>query len=70
MTLRTQLINDIRTFDTEMLSFTRNFIDKLKQKSLRKKNQLKKYAGILSDKDADEINNTINEEFNSIEGEW
>ncbi len=70
MTLRTQLINDLKTFDSEMLSHAQDFIEQLKKKTFRKKNPLLKYAGKLSDRDAKEIQTVIQQEFNSIEGEW
>lgn len=71
MNIRTNIINDIQSFNPEMLSQAFHFFETLKNKN-ESFNQFnwKKYIGCINDDEAENMRKIINEEFNKIEGEW
>lgn len=70
MNMRSQLINDIKMLNPEMLTQAHYYMELLKTNNNPQVNTWKQFVGCISAKEADEQKNLINKEFENIEGEW
>ena len=70
LSIRHQLINDIRFLSPELLSQAYHYLELLKATEKIKKSTWKSYIGCISDKEAIYQKELIDKEFETIEGEW
>ncbi len=70
LSIRHQMINDIRFLSPELLSQAYHYLELLKTSENNKKSTWKSYVGCISDKKAMIQKELINNEFENIEGEW
>ena len=70
LSIRHQMINDIRFLSPELLSQAYHYLELLKATENNKKSTWKSYVGCISDKEALTQKELINHEFENIEGEW
>lgn len=70
LSIRHQLIHDIRFLSPELLSQAYYYLELLKSTDNNNKSSWKSYIGCISDKEAKSQKELINKEFENIEGEW
>ena len=70
LSIRHQLIHDIRFLSPELLSQAFQYFETLKASENNKKSTWKSFAGCISDKEALAQKELIEKEFENIEGEW
>jgi hypothetical protein len=70
LSIRHQIIHDIRFLSPELLSQAYQFIELLKATKYDKKSTWKSYIGCISDQEATIQKELIDKEFENIEGEW
>ena len=71
MTVKAQLIAEIEDIDNPIALVQIFEIMQLIKQNITKNNTLlSKFAGCLSDEDAQDMRSIVNNEFNAIEGEW
>lgn len=70
LSIRHQLIHDIRLLSPELLSQTYHYLELLKSTEQNKKSSWKSYVGSISDEEALSQKELIEKEFENIEGEW
>jgi hypothetical protein len=71
MTVKEQLIAEIEDIDNPITLVQLFEIMQLIKQNITKNNTLlSRFAGCLSDEDAQEMRNIVSNEFNTIEGEW
>jgi hypothetical protein len=74
MFLKQHIIKDIENIEnTQLLNQVYEYLQIVKQseKQLQPNiNNVLKFAGLLTDAQAKKISDTVNKEFNQIEGEW
>ena len=70
LSIRKQLINDIKSLNPELLPQVYHYLELLKAKGINQKISLKPYIGCLSDEEAAAQIELIDKEFENIEGEW
>jgi hypothetical protein len=70
LSIRQQLIHEIKFLNPELLSKAYHYIESLKATANNRKSDWKAYAGCISDNEAIEQKELINKEFENIEGEW
>ena len=70
LSIRHQMINDIRFLSPELLSQAYHYLEVLKATENNKKGTWKSYVGCISNKEATIQKELINSEFENIEGEW
>lgn len=69
---RKEIIETInRIDDEEVLAKIQNYLHRFEGKKVKSnKNELMKFAGILTEEEGESMKKIINEEFSKIEGEW
>ena len=72
MTIRQEIIKDIKHLTPELLSNAYNYLENLKQIGIISSSNIKwqHYIGCINNEEAKMLKDTINAEFNKIEGEW
>ena len=73
MSLKDYILKDLNTInDPQLLHQCFEYIQIIKkaEKKTANKNKVLQFAGLLTDKQASSIANSINNNFNTIEGEW
>lgn len=74
MTIKEQILTDLKNIgDPKVLYQILSFIKTLSKYSLSSKgnqNDILKFAGILSDQEAEQMIKDIDEEFSHLEGDW
>lgn len=70
LSIRHQLIHDIRFLSPELLSQAYHYLEVLKATENNKKGSWKSYVGCISDNEAISQKELIDKEFENIEGEW
>jgi len=70
LSIRHQLIQDIKILSPELLSQAYHYLELLKATENNRKNTWKSYIGCISDKEAIAQKKLIDNEFENIEGEW
>jgi len=70
LTIRHQLIQDIKILSPELLSQAYHYLELLKASENYTKSSWKSYIGCISDKEAITQKELIDKEFENIEGEW
>jgi hypothetical protein len=70
LSIRHQLIHDIRLLSPELLSQTYNYLELLKSSDNSTKSSWKSYVGSISNEEALAQKELIDKEFENIEGEW
>lgn len=70
LSIRHQLIHDIRFLSPELLSQAYHYFELLKATKNNEKKTWKTYIGCISDKEAIAQKELIDKEFENIEGEW
>jgi len=70
LSLKNQLIQDIRVLNPELLAQVYHYFELLKSASTKKVKSWKSYIGCVSDREAIEQKKLIEKEFGNIEGEW
>lgn len=71
MGLKEKIIDEIKELSPDRLSLVVDYIRLLKQaQTLPDPGGWKKYVGAFSDEKAAELQQIIDKEFNSVEGEW
>ena len=70
LSIRHQLIHDIRFLSPELLSQAYHYLEVLKATENNKKGTWKSYVGCISDNEAISQKKLIDKEFENIEGEW
>jgi len=70
LSIRHQLIHDIKFLSPELLSQAFQYFELLKVSEKNKKSTWKSYIGCISDKEAFGQKKLIDKEFENLEGEW
>jgi len=70
LSIRHQLIHDIRFLSPELLSHAYHYFELLKATENNRKKTWKSYIGCIFDKEAIAQKELIDKEFENIEGEW
>jgi hypothetical protein len=70
LSIRHQLIHDIRLLSPELLSQAYHYLELLKSSEHGTKSSWKAYVGSISNVDAVAQKELIEKEFENIEGEW
>jgi len=70
LSIRHQIIHDIRFLSPELLSQAYQYLELLKATKYDKKSTWKSYIGCISDQEATTQKKLIDKEFENIEGEW
>ena len=70
LSIRNQLINDIRLLSPEALFQAYQYLELLKASENDKKTSWKSYIGCISDNDVTTQKELIEKKFENIEGEW
>jgi hypothetical protein len=70
LSIRHQIIHDIRFLSPELLSQAYQYLELLKATKYDKKGTWKSYIGCISDQEATTQKELIDKEFENIEGEW
>ena len=73
MSLRESILQDLNAIQNpQLLHQCFEYIQTIKklEKTASNKNKVLQFAGLLNNKQATAISNSIQENFNSIEGEW
>lgn len=70
LSIRHQLINDLKFFSPELLSQAYHYLELLKSNDNNKTGNWKNFIGCISDRDAQKQKTLIEKEFENIEGEW
>ena len=70
LSIRHQIIHDIRFLSPELLSQAYQYLELLKATKYDKKSTWKSYIGCISDQEATTQKELIDKEFENIEGEW
>lgn len=73
MSLKDHILKDLNSIhNPQLLHQCFEYIQTIKklEKSAPNKTKVLQFAGLLTDKQAADIRKSINENFNSIEGEW
>ena len=70
ISIRHQLIHDIKFLSPELLSKAFHYFELLKVSEINRKSNWKSFVGCISDKEAIAQKNIIDKEFENIEGEW
>ncbi|MCX6237775.1 MAG: hypothetical protein NTY07_09515 [Bacteroidia bacterium] len=70
LSIRHQLIQDIKFLSPELLSQAYQYLELLKATKNNRKSTWKSYIGCISDQEATTQKELIDKEFENIEGEW
>jgi hypothetical protein len=70
LSIRNQIIHDIRFLSPESLSQAYHYLELLKASENNKKSTWQSYIGCISNKEASTQKELIEKEFENIEGEW
>jgi hypothetical protein len=73
MSLRDYILKDLNAIrNPQLLQQCFEYIQTIKkaEKKAPNKNKVLQFAGLLNNKQATAITNSVNDNFNSIEGEW
>lgn len=70
LSIRHQLIQDIKLLSPESLSQAFHYLELLKATENNRKSTWKSYIGCISDQEAKTQKELVDKEFENIEGEW
>lgn len=70
MNLQSQISSDLKTLSPDLMAKLYQFLSSLKKRPHSNSHPFLKFAGTISDVEASKMKSQIDEEFNSIEGEW